>query len=195
MDRSRPTILKAPRAGERIQLLPPTFGRTMCRQSFFYEGGREEEYVLWSYEKATGALILPLTTKREIVAVRQFRHGVNGFTIKFPGGVPATETDTAEDTGAKELLEETGYQAKVVQDLGFQGCLDPSSLNARMSFLVGLECEKVADPTPDPNEILETLVVPIGEWYEMILRREIIDSKTIALSLVALPLLGVRLQF
>ena len=187
--------LKAPRAGERILLFPPAFERTFYEQSFVYEDGRQEVYRLFGYEKKPSVLIFPITQKRGIVAVRQFRHGSNDFIIEFPGGGSPTETKTIEQVGAEELLEETGYQAEEIINPQMQSWIDPSSANGRISFLIGCGCVKVADPHLDKNEIMETLVIPVKNWYEMIWRGEILDHKTLALSLFGIPFLEKGLIF
>jgi ADP-ribose pyrophosphatase len=188
------TSLTAPKAGEREILFPPSYGKTIVRQPFSYPDGRVIDFVLWGYEKAHSAIVMPITAKGEVIVVRQFRHAANDFVIEFPGGGPVTNNEAAADIAAVELLEETGYRAKEVIDLNIQPWFEPGNLNARISMLVGLGCVRVADPKLDPTEMLEIFTTPIKEWYEMIKRGEVLDNKTLALSLLALPHLGTELR-
>jgi ADP-ribose pyrophosphatase len=190
------TDLKAPKAGEREILFPPVFGKTLYRQSFSYGEGRTEEYVMWGYEKQPPAIIMPITVTGEVVAVHQFRQASNRFIIEFPGGVSVSNTEEPlEDIAKRELLEETGYQAGEIRNLNIQSWFEPAYLNVPVSLFLGLGCVKVREPDLDSTETMETLAIPIEEWYGMIFRGEIVDNKTVALSLYALPHLGIELKF
>ena len=86
------------------------------------EGGRSVFSVL---ECNPWALVMPvITTARgdEFVMVRQWRHGLGGLSVEFPGGVIETGEDAA--AGAlRELREETGYRA---QNLTLLGKMNPN---------------------------------------------------------------------
>jgi len=64
---------------------------------------------------ATGVVVLvPVTDKREMVLVEQYRKPVNSRVIELPAGLVGDHGNAAEDfkdAAHRELLEETGYRA------------------------------------------------------------------------------------
>src|SRR5260370_38018073 len=53
--------------------------------------------------------IIPLTAQREVVMVRQFRHGISGFTLEIPGGMMDPGGRSPAGAARREIAEETGY--------------------------------------------------------------------------------------
>ena len=60
--------------------------------------------------------IVPLTPDRDVVMIRQYRHGSREVTLEIPGGA-VDETDPAE-AAKRELAEETGYESASITLLG-----------------------------------------------------------------------------
>src|SRR5438445_2333188 len=61
--------------------------------------------------------VIALTPEHELVLVKQFRFGVDDFSLEIPGGV----MDLGEDpvaAGLRELREETGYVGKNARAIG-----------------------------------------------------------------------------
>lgn len=61
--------------------------------------------------------VVALTHADELVMVRQYRHGAREITLEIPGGIVDPGEDPAT-AGARELLEETGYQGSEPIPLG-----------------------------------------------------------------------------
>lgn len=61
--------------------------------------------------------VIPFTTDGQVVMIEQYRHGSGQVTLEIPGGM-VDEGESPRDTAARELLEETGYQARAVSRLG-----------------------------------------------------------------------------
>ena len=74
----------------------------------------------WEYVErraVTGAVaILAITENQEIILVEQFRPPVGCQVIELPAGlagdIKSEEQETLAQAAARELLEETGYEAK-----------------------------------------------------------------------------------
>jgi len=72
------------------------------------DGARHDFYRIHS---GSWAQIVPVTKERDVVLVRQYRHGASGVTLEMPAGL----VDAGEDPAAaavRECLEETGYRAR-----------------------------------------------------------------------------------
>ena len=87
--------------------------------------------------------VIPLTADDEVVMVRQYRHGVRGFTLEIPGGIVDSGESPAE-AAARELLEETGYRAGGVRSLGSLNP-NPALFGNRVHTFLAEGCERVAD--------------------------------------------------
>ncbi|MBE9125357.1 MULTISPECIES: NUDIX hydrolase [unclassified Coleofasciculus] len=57
-------------------------------------------------------LILAVTPEREIVFVRQYRHGVGEILLELPGGSFDPQLEDSLSAARRELEEETGYVAE-----------------------------------------------------------------------------------
>jgi ADP-ribose pyrophosphatase len=61
--------------------------------------------------------VVALTPDGRIVLVRQFRYGIDEFSLEIPGGVMEAGEDPVE-AGLRELREETGYTGAPAKLLG-----------------------------------------------------------------------------
>ncbi|MCU0586279.1 MAG: NUDIX hydrolase [Desulfobacterales bacterium] len=66
--------------------------------------------------------MIPLTPGREVVLIRQYRHGTREVTLEIPGGI-LEAGDTPSAAARRELGEETGYAAAEMISLG---CVHPN---------------------------------------------------------------------
>ena len=73
------------------------------------------------------------TVNKEIILVRQFRWGIDDFSLELPGGIIDPNEDPLE-AGVREFKEETGYVCGDCISLGT--CLpNPSMLNNHCHFI------------------------------------------------------------
>ena len=128
--------------------------------------------------------VVALTDDYQLVLVRQFRFGLNDFSLEIPGGVIEPGEDCVV-AGLRELREETGYAGGSARLLG---SVHPNpAMQSNRCHLVLVENARLESALEwDPDEELETLVTPVDEVYAMAYRGEI----THALVLDALLLFG-----
>lgn len=105
--------------------------------------------------------IIPITADRQVVMVRQYRHGSGEVTLEIPGGL-VDDQDTPRQAAARELLEETGYRAKKWSKIG---CVNPNPalFQNRCYTYLAQDIRKVADLKPDQTEDIEVVLVPLSE--------------------------------
>ncbi len=112
------------------------------------------------------AAVLCVTRAREIVLVRQYRHGLRGPSLELPAG--ALEPGEAPLAGAqRELAEETGYGSQDWRPL-LQASIDPSRQTSRAHFFCALDAEPCQALRWDESEELETLLLSRVELFERI---------------------------
>ena len=110
--------------------------------------------------------VVALTPDHKLVLVRQFRFGVDDFSIEIPGGVmdPGEEPIAA---GLRELREETGYIGKNARILG-RVHSNPAILSNACHFVFVEQVEHVAELKWDADEEIEVMIVPVDEVYAMV---------------------------
>jgi len=138
--------------------------------------GGEADFVVC--ESADWALVIPVTVDGQVVLVRQFRHGVRHVVLEVPGGI-LDPGETSEVTAARELREETGYEADTIRPLG-KLMPNPALNTAYVHVLLAEGCRKVREPQPDPFERIEVVLRPLRDIPKMIASGEVCHALVIA---------------
>ena len=121
--------------------------------------------------------VLAVTPTKEIVMVRQFRYGSRELSLETPGGVIEKGEDPVT-AGLRELREETGFSGESARLLS--ECRPNSAiLSNRCHFVLVENVKKVAEVDFDPNEEIETVLVPIEEILDRVRSGEISHSLAI----------------
>ncbi|MBC7332301.1 MAG: NUDIX hydrolase [Synergistetes bacterium] len=128
-------------------------------------------------EHKGAAVIIPVLDDGKIVTVRQYRYPVGEELIELPAGTLEKE-EAPIDAAKRELLEETGYMAKDVQELA---CFysSPGFCNEKMHLFLATNLVEGAQKL-ESDEKVQVEVYSIDELKEMIRKGEIKDAKTIA---------------
>ena len=120
--------------------------------------------------------VVPVLPGDVIVMVRQYRYPVEQVTLELPAG----KLDKGEDAlkcVARELKEETGYTAKKITPL-----LDywptPAFANEVLHLYVA-EGLTAGALSPDEDEFIEKVELPLADALDLIRRGRIKDSKTL----------------
>jgi ADP-ribose pyrophosphatase len=121
--------------------------------------------------------IIVITDDDEIILERQYRHPVGQIMLEIPAG--KTEIDESPLASAKrELLEETGYSAKIWIELGTCfPCIGYS--NEAITYFLAKDLS-LGNASLDAGEFLEVFKLPFSKCMEMAYTNQITDSKTLS---------------
>ncbi|MCF7824071.1 MAG: NUDIX hydrolase [Candidatus Marinimicrobia bacterium] len=126
--------------------------------------------------KHPGAVvIIPFLDEQTLIMERQYRYMPDEIFYELPAG----KTDPGEDfitTAKRELLEETGYEAK---SWSFISHLYPAIgyANEKMALFAASDLiKKTVDR--DIDEFLEIVEMPVQKAMKMLQKGEITDAKT-----------------
>jgi ADP-ribose pyrophosphatase len=122
-----------------------------------------EPYVI---ETGTWVNVIALTKNREVVLVKQYRHGVRQVLLEIPAGVMDAEDESPLQTAKRELLEETGYTGEKFFEVGRVSPNPATHSNMTYSFLA-LDVELVSRQQLDETEEIEVSLVPFDEFVKL----------------------------
>ena len=109
--------------------------------------------------------VVALTPDGHLVLVRQFRYGIDEFSLEIPGGV----IDTGEDpvvAGLRELREETGYSGAPAKLLGVVHP-NPAMQSNRCHFVFVEQAVRAFELEWDPDEEIQVTTLPADEVLQL----------------------------
>jgi ADP-ribose pyrophosphatase len=136
----------------------------------------DDYYVI---EKNDVALIIAINDSEEIILKREYRYPINQFTIELPGGTFNKETEHPLDTAKRELLEETGFEAKSWQNLGYLYDYPTKDTNKVFVF-VAKNIERISGQKLDATEDILYEFYSLDKVKDLIANGEINVSGTVA---------------
>lgn len=108
--------------------------------------------------------VLALTKQKEVVMVRQFRHGREGYSWEIPGGL-VDPGEAPLDAGVRELKEETGYVGSAARI--YATCSpNPAIMNNTCHFVLVEDVVFSGSLDWDENEEIEVRMIPLSEIKE-----------------------------
>ena len=102
--------------------------------------------------------VVPVTTAGEVVLVRQWRHGVKGFTLEIPGGL-VDPGETPADAATREVREETGYEGADGRLIGAV-TPNPAIMNNRCHTVLVRNVQRVGPQALESNEEISVRLEP-----------------------------------
>jgi 8-oxo-dGTP pyrophosphatase MutT (NUDIX family) len=146
------------------------------RRSHHPTRGPKDFYIL---EAPAWVNIIPLTAGNRIVFVRQWRHGISGFTLEIPGGMVDPEDRSPKSAARREMREESGYDARRIVALGRVHPNPAFQPNWCYTYLA-LDAYKVGEPIPNADEETEVVMVPAAQVSGLIASGKITHALVIA---------------
>jgi ADP-ribose pyrophosphatase len=109
--------------------------------------------------------VLALTPEHHLVLVRQFRYGIDDFSLELPGGVMEPGEGPAA-AGLRELREETGYAGTPAVILG-NVHPNPAIQSNRCHFVLVERATPTHDPSWDRDEEIQVTTVPVPDVLQL----------------------------
>ncbi len=134
-------------------------------------------------EHSEAVCIVPLDEDGNVLLVKQYRKAVDESLLEVPaGGVEKDEP--SQEAVLRELQEETGYTADNLKHLSSFWTTPGFCTELMHAYLAtGLRPSTL---TPDEDEDIQVVKVPMGRISDMICNGEIRDAKSIASLLMVL---------
>ena len=137
-----------------------------------------QAYDFYILESADWVNIIPITPKREVILIRQYRHGIQDMALEIPGGIIEPD-DSPREAALRELAEETGYSASQISALDHVWP-NPAFLDNRCYTFLARDAALTGDQKPDEKEDIEVILVPLERIPDMIRHGEIRHSLVVA---------------
>jgi 8-oxo-dGTP pyrophosphatase MutT (NUDIX family) len=122
------------------------------------------------------------------VLIKQYRHGVQEVLWEIPGGIVEEAENPAEGV-KRELLEETGYMASSIVQVG-KFYPNPALQTNTMYCFLALDAEKAGEQHLDDGEQIEVHLVPLDEVVAMAKRGEFFHALQVGVLFHAFTYLG-----
>ena len=125
---------------------------------------------------AGSVVVVPHLPDDRLILVRQYRHAVKESLWELvAGGMERGESP--RQSARRELLEETGYRARVLKPL-LEFYPSPGILSEKMHLVEAWDLTP-SQGQPDADERIEVGFFAVGKVLEMIKNGEIRDGKTL----------------
>lgn len=161
------------------ELLLTTKRFSVVRHSLASKDGKP--YFKETIEHPGAVVILAIDGDSRVVLIRNHRVAVGATLWELPAGT-LDRDEAPELTAARELQEETGYNAAKFEPIS-KFWMSPGILRELMHCYVATGLQRGTSAL-EVGEEIETHLIPLEECLAMIDRGEIIDAKTIAVLLL-----------
>lgn len=123
-------------------------------------------------ESINAAAVLAFTPEGKVILTRQYRHPLRKTIYDLPaGGIKPGET--SDQAAQRELMEETGYQAKKINLLG-SFYPSPGLHSGKVYVYVANELDR-GEPQLDENEIIEIEPMDWQAVLDLVQTEEAVD--------------------
>ena len=135
-------------------------------------------------EHPGGVVVICRPKPDHVVLIKQYRYSLDRELIELPAG-RIDDGEEPLEAAKRELIEETGYQAKKWQSKGVFATA-PGFCNELLHVYLASDVTVVERKLDDDEEI-EVIALPIRQAWALATSGELIDTKTIAALALILP--------
>jgi 8-oxo-dGTP pyrophosphatase MutT (NUDIX family) len=130
-----------------------------------------------------GAAIVAITLKQELVLVKQYKHGLGQIVLELPAGNVESNEDPWH-TIARELVEETGYEASSVELISILAT-KPARMSARTFIYFARDVKFTGRQQNDDAEVIEVVLIPLKDIPTLLREGKIITETSLAAIMMA----------
>ena len=124
-------------------------------------------------------VIIPILPDGSFLMIEIYRYGIDKVLLEFPGGIIEENEAEPIKTARKELLEETGYNSKVLEYKGWFYTW-PSKMNKKIHVFLAKELEKVSEQDLEETENIKVKQISKQELIARFKNQEIKTAGAIA---------------
>ena len=134
-----------------------------------------EDY--YTIKRPNVVVIAAFTSKKDLVLIKQYRHPVKDIDHELPAGY-IEDGEEIEKAAARELLEETGYQAEKLIHLKTTYA-SAGTMDNNIYFFIGINAKKIQEQNLDETEELEVELTKWEKALEMFNKGQIKDMGSV----------------
>lgn len=126
-----------------------------------------------------GAVAVVPVIDDQVILIRQYRVAVDDFLLELPAGKLDIPGEDLVDAAQRELIEEVGYRAERLDQLGLLHN-SPGFCDEQITIFLGTELRAVDRAADGAEEQWSTIVhAPLAEVASMVTDGTITDAKTL----------------
>ena len=164
------------------------FGKTVVKRDFRINGGVSSILCITGVGRDP-CIIFPVTARRTVWLIRQYRFATREFIVELPGGCRKPGQGWRKCASA-ELLQEIGAKAESMQVLGKPTAFNPALQDARFTAVLAIGCQIVLPQRLDETESITPVEISLEKFRLNLRNGEYTDAKTIVTGYLALDHLG-----
>ncbi len=127
-------------------------------------------------EHPNAVALIPIKSNGKLIMIKQYRHSAQEVLLEVPAGT-IEENEAPEECAKRELLEETGYEAKELKKL-FSCYLAPGYSTEFIHIFLAENLVYKGQKT-EADEQIKVVELTLKEAIEKIKSGEVKDAKTI----------------
>lgn len=116
--------------------------------------------------------IIPVTNDGNIVLIKQYREPFQKIVIEVPAGLvgDVDNEESIKTAAQRELLEETGYHANCLEELGTFP-VSPGLCTEQLTYVIATDLEKRTNKVGVEGEQIEVFEIPIATAVSYLLKQ------------------------